>query len=158
MSSFVTASIVGHVVKPPTQTAFPSGNKVTTLTVAVNTRIRNNQAAGGPTEQTEFYKIEIWGKPADVAHNYIAKGNQITASGKLTIDRWQDREGRERYTPTITATQFSLPPRSANAHSTSYTPSDRSEFASETDKEIDSFQMTDEEEAAAAEALFGTKQ
>lgn len=157
--SFVNASIVGNVVKDPVSKTFSTGRKVTTLVVAVNTRPRPSGAGGGgapENEQTDFYKVEVWGNLADVASAYVYKGNQITAAGRLTIDRWQDREGRDRFTPIITANQFSLPPRSPS-HSLSTTSSIHDTTSNTTDTSIDDFQMTEEEEAAAAEGLFGTK-
>jgi single-strand DNA-binding protein len=142
-------SIVGNVVKPPSQTQFPSGNSKTTIMVAVDGPKKGD-------ENTEFYKVEAWGKLGDIAQKYIGKGQQITAVGRFNIDRWQDKEGRERITPTINASQISLPPRRAWDDTSSTTPH-KSSFASSPSKPSPppEFQFSEEDEDAAAAAMFG---
>lgn len=142
-------SIVGNVVKPPAQTEFSSGNRKTTVVVAVNSPFKKGD---GSQEQTEFYKVEAWGKLGDVVHRYVGKGNQITAIGRFNIERWQDREGRERITPTVNATQISLPPKRAWDDTSSSTTQPSS---SASPSYPDELQFSEEDEDAAAAAMFG---
>jgi single-strand DNA-binding protein len=108
-------SIVGNVVRPPSQTSFSSGNTKTTIVVAVDSYKKGDQSGNNKT--TEFYQVDAWGNLGDVVHRYIDKGNQVTAIGRLNIDRWQDKEGRDRITPVVSATQISLPPRRYQSNS-----------------------------------------
>lgn len=107
--SLVNVSIVGNVVRTPEQRQFDSGRSKTTITVAVSTPPSVKSSAGEKWE-TEYYKVETWGKLADVASKYLNKGSHFGATGRLILDRWQDKDGRDRVTPTIRAEQISLPP------------------------------------------------
>jgi single stranded DNA-binding protein len=75
--------------------------------VAVNTYGRPSR--GG--DSADFYKVETWGKLAELAGQYLAKGNQVAVSGRLLFDRWTDKQGKNRFTPVVEAAQLSLPSR-----------------------------------------------
>jgi single-strand DNA-binding protein len=105
--SLVTISLVGNLVRPPEQMCFASGRTKTILLVAVNGAGRGPKAA----DQADFYRVEAWGKLAELAGRYLAKGNQIGASGRLVLDRWTDKQGRTRITPIVEATQLAFPPK-----------------------------------------------
>lgn len=104
--SFAIVSIVGNLTRPPEQTAFASGKTRTTFVVAVNVRSRN---AEKPSDSADFYKVEAWGRLGELAMMYLSKGNQVTANGRLVMDKWIDKEGRERITPTIKAENLAFP-------------------------------------------------
>src|SRR6516165_10402430 len=103
--SLANISIVGNLVKPPEQMHFSSGKVKTTLVVAVNSFGRPNR--GG--DAADFYKVETWGKLAELAGQYLVKGNQVAVSGRLLFDRWTDKQGKNRFTPVVEAAQLSLP-------------------------------------------------
>jgi single-strand DNA-binding protein len=105
--SLANISIVGNLVKPPEQMHFSSGRVKTTLVVAVNAYGRPSR--GG--DSADFYKVETWGKLAELAGQYLAKGNQVAVSGRLLFDRWTDKQGKNRFTPVVEAAQLSLPTR-----------------------------------------------
>jgi single stranded DNA-binding protein len=92
-------------------TVFSSGRNKTTFTVAINHPGRK-LANGARTEGTaDFIKVEAWGKLAEIAHKYLAKGSQVTVCGPFRTDRWVDRDGKERMTPLVEAQYLALPPR-----------------------------------------------
>ncbi len=105
--SLANISIVGNLVKPPEQMHFVSGKVKTTFTVAVNAFGR--PARGGDT--ADFYRVETWGKLAELAGKYLEKGNQIAVSGRLLFDRFVDQQGKNRVIPVVEANQMSLPPK-----------------------------------------------
>jgi single-strand DNA-binding protein len=107
--SLVNISIVGNVIKPPHQHCFSSGKKKTTLVVAVDAPTRKKD--GDQRYESDVYKVEAWGKLGDIAHQYLAKGSLVGATGRLVMSHWQDREGRSRVTPTVEADQIALPPK-----------------------------------------------
>jgi single-strand DNA-binding protein len=109
--SLATVSIVGNLVRQPEQMCFASGQKKTTLVVAVNGP-KNHKTEESPAD---FYKVESWGKLGELALEYLAKGNQITVCGRLSFDHWTDKLGRQRTTPVIQASQVAFPQRSRNA-------------------------------------------
>lgn len=99
--SLANISIVGNLVRPPDQVSFESGRVKTTFVVAVN---RDKDVA-------DFYRVETWGKLAELAGKYLLKGNQVTVSGRLSLDNWTDKQGVKRTTPVVKAEQLSFPPR-----------------------------------------------
>ncbi len=103
--SLANISIVGNLVKAPEQMHFSSGKVKTTLMVAVNSYGRPNR--GG--DSADFYKVETWGKLAELASQYLNTGNQVAVSGRLLFDRWTDRQGKNRFMPIVEAAQLSLP-------------------------------------------------
>src|ERR1700722_3294420 len=105
--SLANISIVGNLVKPPEQMHFVSGKVKTTFTVAVNAF--GKPARGGDT--ADFYRVETWGKLAELAGKYLEKGNQIAVSGRLLFDRFVDQQGKNRVIPVVEANQMSLPPK-----------------------------------------------
>lgn len=106
--SMCNVSLVGNLVRPPEQLSFQSGKTKTVFTVAVN----NPPAKQGEKEKADFYRCEAWGPLGETCYKYLAKGNQVGVAGRLVMEEWQDREGRTRITPVVTANQISLPPRS----------------------------------------------
>lgn len=108
--SLVSISIVGNIVRDPESRQFDSGRRKTSLHVAVNDYNRTTRE-----KSAEFYKIEAWDRLADLAGKYLRKGNQITVSGRLSLERWVDRSGKDRCTPVIHANQLSLPPRTGTS-------------------------------------------
>lgn len=111
--SMVNVSLVGNLVREPEQVCFASGRIKTTIVVAVNGPHRNSNNEQTSENSTDFYRVETWGKLAELAQKYLSKGNQVGISGRLIMEHWTDKEGRERLTPVVAATQLSLPPRSS---------------------------------------------
>lgn len=108
--SLANVSLVGNLVKAPERIEFSSGRVKTTLVVAVNNFVRST----GKTDKeqaADFYRVETWGKLAELAAKYLSKGNQITVTGRLLLDHWTDKQGANRITPVVEASQLSLPPK-----------------------------------------------
>jgi len=106
--SLVNISLVGNLSRPPEQMCFASGRIKTTLFVAINNPPRNGRSA----DQADFYKVETWGKLAELAGKYLDKGNQVGVTGRLVFDHWTDKKtGKDRVTPIVEATQLAFPPR-----------------------------------------------
>jgi single-strand DNA-binding protein len=74
-------SIVGNLVKAPEQIQLASGKLKTTIVVAVNHAKKNE------SESADFYNVVAWGRLAELAGQYLDKGQQVTATGRLTLDR-----------------------------------------------------------------------
>jgi single stranded DNA-binding protein len=104
--SLANISIVGNLIRPPEPRHFASGRSKTTMYVAVkNTRQNKNY------ERDDVYKVEAWGKLGELAGQYLSKGNQVAVSGRLLFDHWIDREGKNRVTAIVEASQLAFPPR-----------------------------------------------
>lgn len=88
-------TLVGRAGRDPELKFFESGKVLCTFTLAVN-RISKN------TDQPDWFDIEIWGKDAEIAGNYVRKGSLIGIKGNLRFDHWQDRNtGVNRSKPII---------------------------------------------------------
>jgi len=95
-------NLVGRVGRDPEVRYFESGNVLAKFGLAVNRRTRNS-------DQPDWFNIEIWGKPAEVAANYVRKGSLIGITGSLKLDSWQDRStGATRTSPIIRASDLNL--------------------------------------------------
>ena len=104
--SFVTVSLVGNLARQPELMSFASGRVRTTLIVATDWFNHRTNLA-----KTDYYRVETWGKLAELAGRYLHKGNQVTVSGRLVFDHWTDKNGHSRITPVVKATQVALPPK-----------------------------------------------
>jgi single-strand DNA-binding protein len=106
--SLATISIVGNLAKEPELFNLSNGQRKTTLVLAVNSfKTERNKRE----KRTDYYKVETWDRLADLANTYLQKGNQVTVSGKFAMEKWVDREGNSRITPTVQANQLAFPPR-----------------------------------------------
>ncbi len=76
--------LVGRAGKDPEMRYFESGRVVTTLTLAVNRPVKD--------AQTDWFDIEIWGKPAEIAGEYVKKGSLIGVEGKIRWDSWTSKD------------------------------------------------------------------
>ncbi len=106
--SLANVSVVGNLVRDPEEFRFESGRKKASFHIAVNGYDRETKE-----KYAEYYKVETWDRLADLAIQYLRKGNQVTVIGRLALNRWQDKNGRERCTPLVYASQLSLPQKSA---------------------------------------------
>ena len=95
-------TLVGRVGGNPDVKYFESGAVKCRLTLAVDRRSRNN-------DQPDWFNLELWGKTAEVAANYVRKGKQIAVTGSLKFDSWQDRAtGAQRSSPVIVVNNLEL--------------------------------------------------
>ena len=100
--SINVVNLVGRVGGDPEVKYFESGKVKCRLTLAVDRRSRNN-------DQPDWFNLELWGKTAEVAANYVRKGKLIGVQGSLKIDRWNDRTtGAERSSPVIQVDRLEL--------------------------------------------------
>ena len=100
--SLNVVTLVGRVGGDPDVKYFESGTVKCNLTLAVNRRTKSS-------DQPDWFNLEIWGKTAQVAADYVRKGALIGVTGSLKFDRWQDRNsGANRSKPVIKVDQLDL--------------------------------------------------
>tara|TARA_Y100001970_G_scaffold294301_1_gene450114 strand:- start:17835 stop:18206 length:372 start_codon:yes stop_codon:yes gene_type:complete len=96
-----SVSLVGRAGREPDVKYFESGSIVANLTLAVNRRTRE--------DEPDWFNLEIWGKQAQVAADYVKKGSLIGITGSLKIDSWQDKSsGEKRQRPVIRVDRLEL--------------------------------------------------
>ena len=99
--SLNVVTLVGRVGGDPDVKYFQSGTVVCNLTLAVNRRTKNSEP--------DWFNLEIWGKTAQIAADYVRKGSLIGVTGSLKFDHWQDRNtGSNRSKPVIRVDQLDL--------------------------------------------------
>ncbi|HEY3516844.1 MAG TPA: single-stranded DNA-binding protein, partial [Gammaproteobacteria bacterium] len=80
---------------------------VTNLTLATSESWKDKQS-GEQQERTEWHKIAMFGRLAEIAAEYLRKGSQVYVEGKLRTRKWQDKEGKDRYTTEIVADEMQM--------------------------------------------------
>ncbi len=96
-----SVTLVGRAGRDPDVRYFESGSVVANLTMAVNRRSRD--------EEPDWFNLEIWGKQAQVAADYVKKGSLIGVIGSFKIDSWTDRNsGEKRNRPVIRVDRLNL--------------------------------------------------
>lgn len=97
--------IVGNLGNDPEIRYLPSGGAVATLTVATSESWRD-KATGEKREKTEWHRVALFGKLAEVAGEYLKKGSQVYIEGQLETRKWQDQNGQDRYTTQVVVKGF----------------------------------------------------
>ena len=99
MNGINKAIIVGTLGADP-ELRHTNGGKATT-TISVATSESWNDSNGQKQERTEWHKIVLWERLAEIAGQYLKKGSQVYVEGKIQTRKWQDKEGHDRYTTEI---------------------------------------------------------
>ncbi len=99
--------IVGNLGSDPETRYMPSGSAVTNLTVATNESWKDKQT-GEQKDRTEWHKVAMFNRLAEVAAEYLRKGSQVYIEGKLRTRKWQDKNGQDRWTTEIIADEMQM--------------------------------------------------
>ena len=102
MASVNKVIIIGNLGQDPTTRYMPSGDAMTTITVAT-TESWKDKATGEKKEQTEWHRITFFGKLAEIAGQYLKKGSQVYVEGSLRTRKYTDKDGAEKYSTDIKA-------------------------------------------------------
>lgn len=99
--------VVGNLGQDPETRYMPSGAAVTNMTVATNETWKDKQT-GEQKERTEWHRVAMFGRLAEIAAEYLRKGSQVYIEGKLRTRKWQDKNGQDRYTTEIIADEMQM--------------------------------------------------
>jgi single-strand DNA-binding protein len=95
MSSFNKVILLGNLTRDPQVRYTPGGTAVAELGLAVN-RTWFDQKTNSRREETTFVDVTLWGRQAEVAGEYLAKGRQVLIEGRLQLDTWEDKESGQK--------------------------------------------------------------
>ena len=98
--------VIGNVGRDPEMRYTPSGQGVTSFSVASNRRYRT--AAGEQREETEWFNVSAWGRLAEVCNQYLTRGQQVYVEGRLRSRSYQGNDGQTRYSLDITLTEMQM--------------------------------------------------
>lgn len=92
--------LVGNLGQDPEVRYLPNGGAVTTISVATSETWKDKQT-GEPKERTEWHRVVIFGRLAEIAGEYLRRGSQVYIEGALQTRKWQDQTGQDRYTTEV---------------------------------------------------------
>ncbi|MFP4496494.1 MAG: single-stranded DNA-binding protein [Halochromatium sp.] len=98
--------LIGHLGRDPEQRQTKDGTAVTTLSLATSERWKD--PSGQRQERTEWHRIVLFKRSAEVAGQYLTKGSRVYLEGRLQTRQWQDQAGQERTTTEIIAERMTM--------------------------------------------------
>ena len=106
MASVNKVILVGRLGKDPETRYMPNGEAVTNVTLATSETWKDK--SGEKQEKTEWHRVTFYRKLAEIAGEYLIKGGMVYVEGRLETRKWQDKEGKERYTTEIIANEMQM--------------------------------------------------
>ncbi len=117
--------LLGRLGQDPELKYTPSGAAVCNFSLATS-ETWNDKNSGQKQERTEWHRVVVWGKLAELCNQYLSKGRQAFVEGRLQTRSWDDQNGQKRYTTEINATTVQFIGGQASAGSNDYAPSQAS--------------------------------
>ncbi len=99
--------LVGNLGDDPETRYSPNNTAVTKIRIATNESWRDKDS-GETKERTEWHRVVFFGRLAEIAGEYLRKGRQVYVEGSLRTNKWQDRDGNDRYTTEIVAAEMQM--------------------------------------------------
>jgi len=144
MSDLNQVNIIGRLGRDPEMHYTASGSAIANLAVATSENWKDKQT-GENQERTEWHRVKFFGRQAEIVGEYGAKGMQVHIQGKLTTNKWQDKDGNDRYTTEIVGQRFDMLGRRSDAASA----------AAKQEEQQQSFRRPAADKPAAAPAADG---
>lgn len=104
MSSLNKVQLIGNLGRDPEIRYTNDNRAIANLTIA--TTESWNDKKGGRQDKTEWHRVVVFGKLAEVIEKYVKKGDKVYFEGKLQTRQWTDKDGQERYTTEIVVDSF----------------------------------------------------
>ena len=99
--------LIGNLGQDPESRTTPGGTTVTNIRIATSESWRDKQT-GEMKENTEWHGVVLWNKLGEIAAEYLRKGSQVYIEGRLQTRKWQDKQGNDRYTTEIVASEMQM--------------------------------------------------
>ena len=99
MASLNKAFLIGNLGKEPETRVTTAGQTVATFSLATTERIKTKD--GKSEDRTEWHRIVLWGKLAEIAREYLHKGKTVYVEGRIQTRKWDDKNGQTNYTTEI---------------------------------------------------------
>ncbi|MDA7742031.1 single-stranded DNA-binding protein [Francisellaceae bacterium] len=121
-------TLLGRLGADPEVRYMPSGNAVANLRLATNESYKDRQT-GQSVDSTEWHRVVMFGKPAEVIAEYCKKGSQLYIEGRIRTNKWQDAQGQDRFTTEIVGNEFQFIGGRTDGSAQSYEPKTSTEGA-----------------------------
>jgi single-strand DNA-binding protein len=99
--------LIGNLGADPETRSMPSGMTVANIRIATSESWKDKQS-GEQKERTEWHHVAMFGRLGEIAGEYLRKGSQVYIEGSLRTRKWQDKEGRDRYTTEVIASDMQM--------------------------------------------------
>ena len=99
--------LIGNLGADPETRSMPSGMTVANIRVATSESWKDKQS-GEQKERTEWHHVALFGRLGEIAGEYLRKGSQVYIEGSLRTRKWQDKEGRDRFTTEVIANDMQM--------------------------------------------------
>lgn len=99
--------LIGNLGKDPEVRYMPSGGAVANVTLATSETWKDKQS-GEKQERTEWHNVVFYNRLAEIAGEYLKKGSKVYVEGSLRTRKWQDKDGQDRYTTEIVASDMQM--------------------------------------------------
>ncbi len=99
-----SVKLIGHLGKDPEVRTFESGKKMATFSIATSDTYKNQK--GEKVKDTQWHNLVIWGKLADIAGQYLRKGNEVAIEGKLVHRAYETASGEKKYITEINVNEM----------------------------------------------------
>ena len=107
MSGVNKVIILGNLGQDPETKHLPSGSAVTNISVATSETWKDKDS-GEKKEKTEWHRIVAFNRLAEIIGQYLKKGSKVYIEGKLQTRKWQDKDGNDRYSTEIVASEMQM--------------------------------------------------
>lgn len=107
MASVNKVILIGNLGKDPEMNTMKSGKSVANITLATSENWKD-KTTGEKQERTEWHRVTFYDKLAEIVGKYLVKGSSVFVEGKLQTRKWQDKEGKDRYTTEIIAHEMTM--------------------------------------------------
>ncbi len=107
MASVNKVILIGNLGADPENRAMPSGEAVCNIRLAT-TESWKDKSTGEKRELTEWHRVVMYRKLAEIAGQYLKKGSQVYIEGRIRTRKWQDQSGAERYSTEIEASEMTM--------------------------------------------------
>jgi len=106
MASLNKVMLIGNLGKDPEVRYTTSGQAVASFSLATSEKFKNK--SGEWEERTEWHRVTLWGKQAEISGEDLAKGRTVFIEGRLQTRKWTDRDGNEKYTTEIVGDRMQM--------------------------------------------------
>src|SRR4051812_11356381 len=107
MASVNKVILIGNLGADPETRFLPSGEAVCNIRIATTEKWKD-KASGDMKEATEWHRVSLFGRQAEVAGEYLKKGSPVYIEGSLRTRKWQDKEGKDQYSTEVRADRMQL--------------------------------------------------
>ena len=106
MASLNKVLLIANLGKDPEVRYTASGTAVASFSLATSEKFKNK--GGEWEERTEWHNVILWGRLAEIAREYLSKGKTVYIEGRLQTRKWQDKDGKDRFTTEIVGEKMQM--------------------------------------------------